>query len=158
MPANAFARRFQAFFPSTQSTPVSTIHNDSTASSQRRESLPQKFLKVRIVTWNMHDSLPKVGVCLPLFSCMSEFCAQGDLTELLGEVPVYNPEWPDNPPLASILPLPANGKHPYHLVVMYFPLSPRSPRSPDLIPSAGQECPTSSGAAYPSRTCIPVIP
>lgn len=58
--ANAFARRLHALFPSTHSPSVSAIPNDSTPSSQRRESLPPRFLKVRIVTWNMHDSLPKV--------------------------------------------------------------------------------------------------
>jgi len=61
-------------------------------------------------------------------------CVQGDLTELLGEVPVYNPEWSDNPPLTSIPPLPADGKHPYHLVVMYLPFSLRSPSGPDFGP------------------------
>ena len=50
----------------------------------------------------------------------SKLCVQGDLTELLGEVPVYDPEWPDSPPPTSIPPLPADGKHPYHLVVVYF--------------------------------------
>lgn len=54
--ANVFARRFHALFPSTQNPP------DSATSSRRRESLPPKFLKVRIVTWNMHDSLPKVRI------------------------------------------------------------------------------------------------
>lgn len=67
----------------------------------------------------MHDSLPKVRIYLPLFY-ISKFCIQGDLTELLGEVPVYQPERSDNPPLTSIPLLPADGKHPYHLVVMYF--------------------------------------
>lgn len=69
-PANTFARRLQAFFPSTQNTPASTVPSDSTASSRRRESLPPRFLKVRIVTWNMHDSLPKVGMHLPFSLCV----------------------------------------------------------------------------------------
>ena len=130
-PANAFARRFglQALFPSTQSPPASTALKDSATSSQRRQSLPPVFLKVRILTWNMHDSLPKVGIYLP-FLCVSEFCTQGDLTELLGEVPVYEPEQLDNPPLTSIPPLPADGKHPYHLVVMYFLPTPAITRKP----------------------------
>ena len=51
-------------------------------------------------------------------SSISEFCTQGDLTELLGEVPVYEPERPDNLPPGSIPLLPADGNHPYHLVVM----------------------------------------
>jgi hypothetical protein len=59
--ANAFARRLHALFPSTQGSSASAIPNDSAPSSQRRESLPPRFLKVRIVTWNMHDSLPKVS-------------------------------------------------------------------------------------------------
>ena len=32
-----------------------------------------KFLKVRIVTWNMHDSLPKVRL-FPLCACVVFFC------------------------------------------------------------------------------------
>lgn len=47
-----------------------------------------------------------------------EFCTQGDLTELLGEVPVYKPDHSNDPLSISIPPLPTDGKHPYHLVVM----------------------------------------
>ena len=70
--ANAFARRLHALFPSAQSSPSSAVINDHTTSSRRRESLPSKFLKVRIVTWNMHDSLPKVGTH-PHLPCVPEF-------------------------------------------------------------------------------------
>ncbi|KAH7928268.1 DNase I-like protein [Leucogyrophana mollusca] len=60
---------------------------------------PPKFLKIRVVTWNMHDSVPR-----------------GDLEELLGNVSPYKqgslsldvPTLPD---------LPADTTHPYHLVV-----------------------------------------
>ena len=62
--ANAFARRLHSLFPSTQNHPASAALNDSATSPRRRESLPPKFLKVRIVTWNMHDSLPKVRIHL----------------------------------------------------------------------------------------------
>lgn len=53
-------------------------------------------------------------------SHVPEFRTQGDLTELLGEVPVYEPEHSSDPPLVSVPQLPADGKHPYHLVVVYF--------------------------------------
>jgi hypothetical protein len=70
--ANAFARRLHALFPSAQSSPSSAIINGHATSSRRRESLLPKFLKVRIVTWNMHDSLPKVSIH-PYLLHMAEF-------------------------------------------------------------------------------------
>lgn len=79
---------------------------------------------------------------------------QGDLTELLGKVPVYQPEQPDGAPLASVPSLPADGKHPYHFVVMYLILFLGIVPNPELTSSAGQECPTLSGAVYVSRTHI----
>ena len=60
------------------------------------------------------------SVNTPHLPLMPEFGTQGDLTELLGEVPVYKSERPDDTSLTSIPPLPADGNHPYHLVVMYF--------------------------------------
>ncbi|KAH6909187.1 hypothetical protein BKA70DRAFT_1277736 [Coprinopsis sp. MPI-PUGE-AT-0042] len=57
-----------------------------------------KGLKVRMVTWNMHDSLPK-----------------GELEELLGKVPAYT--GPTCPP-GTFPTLPAGSDHPYHFVVV----------------------------------------
>ncbi|KAI1797486.1 DNase I-like protein [Ganoderma leucocontextum] len=60
-----------------------------------------KFIKVRILTWNMHDSLPK-----------------GDCQELLGSVPPFVPSDspPDVPPtLPTFSPSP---DHPYHFVIV----------------------------------------
>ncbi|KAF8501421.1 DNase I-like protein, partial [Russula emetica] len=57
------------------------------------------FLKIRIVTWNMHESLPK-----------------GDLQELLGQVPTCTPSIEEHS--STGLPhLPNNPEHAYHLVV-----------------------------------------
>ncbi|KAF9523548.1 Endonuclease/exonuclease/phosphatase [Crepidotus variabilis] len=98
------------------------MHTNANASSPLYNGLPTiediispgngtvnpKFLKIRFITWNMHDSLPK-----------------GDLEELLGKVPVYNPS-PSKP--GAFPRLPDDAFHPFHLVVI-----------------AGQECPTPSG-------------
>ncbi|KIY68852.1 DNase I-like protein [Cylindrobasidium torrendii FP15055 ss-10] len=57
-----------------------------------------KALKVRILTWNMHDSVPK-----------------GNIEELFGKVPFYTP--PHEPP-TSFPEFPNGEAHPYHLVVV----------------------------------------
>ncbi|KAF9493363.1 DNase I-like protein [Pleurotus eryngii] len=58
-----------------------------------------KALKIKIVTWNMHDSLPK-----------------GNLEELLGGVPLYTKAKTES---TSGLPnLPSEDVHPYHIVVV----------------------------------------
>ncbi|TDL25516.1 DNase I-like protein [Rickenella mellea] len=61
---------------------------------------PSRFLKVRIITWNMHDSVPK-----------------GNLEDLLGQVPPYSPRT-DVEQENEIPDLEADGAHPYHLVVV----------------------------------------
>ena len=48
-------RRLQALFP--QPNRVDSSRRTNPAPSARKDP---RFLKVRIVTWNMHDSLPKV--------------------------------------------------------------------------------------------------
>lgn len=58
-------------------------------------------LKVRIMTWNMHGTIPK-----------------GDLEILLGHCDVYRPE--EVPPREEGMPppLPMDNQHPYHMVVI----------------------------------------
>lgn len=57
----------------------------------------RESIKVKVVTWNMGDSLPK-----------------GDLTVLLGEVPTYT----GGSPTGGLPILPVEDKHPYHIVVV----------------------------------------
>jgi len=71
----------------------------------------------------MHESLPKVyAYSLILVYAFVEYLrarmAQGDLQELLGQVPTYTS--PDEEHSSTSLPhLPNNSEHAYHLVVMY---------------------------------------
>ncbi|KAF9448611.1 DNase I-like protein [Macrolepiota fuliginosa MF-IS2] len=84
--------RLQSYLPSSPSSPKSVPPK----SIQNVKPQPN-FLKVKIVTWNMHDSLPK-----------------GDLEELLGKVPSYSPSPPDTPfPIFS-----NDDAHPYHIIVV----------------------------------------
>ncbi|PCH42639.1 DNase I-like protein [Wolfiporia cocos MD-104 SS10] len=124
------ARRLQALFPSSPPSPS----KDPSASPQpSRLELPQPppaqpssrpFLKVRILTWNMHDSLPKVftpELVLKVTGLLKH--VKGDLTELLGPIPAHNPvASPGLPTLSS------DPSHPYHIVIV-----------------AGQECPSALG-------------
>ncbi|KAJ7726045.1 inositol polyphosphate phosphatase [Mycena maculata] len=90
--------RLQGLFPTSPTTGVQPVP-ESPVSPRRSSIAAPKFLKVRIVTWNMHDSVPK-----------------GDLEELLGKVPSY--VTPDIP-IAGLFPqLPPGDCHPYHLVVI----------------------------------------
>ncbi|CDO74365.1 hypothetical protein BN946_scf184355.g13 [Trametes cinnabarina] len=127
--------RLQALFPSA---PHLNVHHppnpaDSPATPHSPVPDPPKFIKVRILTWNMHDSLPKVRFPIStLFSLRSHILlpVQGDVEELLGSVPISNPSDPlpkDDPP-PSLPAFPANPEHPYHIVIV-----------------AGQECPSASG-------------
>ncbi|KIK25064.1 hypothetical protein PISMIDRAFT_362999 [Pisolithus microcarpus 441] len=97
--------RLQALFPAQQGTVTTTNPSQNPVSfpAARLPSprMPSKFIKVRILTWNMHDSLPK-----------------GDLEELLGAVPPYDSHKQTSsspPPFPQLSPEPV---HPYHLVVM----------------------------------------
>ncbi|KAJ6513431.1 inositol polyphosphate phosphatase [Mycena sanguinolenta] len=96
--------RLQGLFPSspTTDTPPSLPEPSPIVSprrsSRRSSAVVPNGLKIRLVTWNMHDSLPK-----------------GDLEELLGKVPSYTA--PDVPP-TGFPQLPPDDRHPYHLVVV----------------------------------------
>ncbi|KDQ57260.1 hypothetical protein JAAARDRAFT_79029 [Jaapia argillacea MUCL 33604] len=103
-PPNVLAR-LHALLPPSQNAsahpPTPLSRNPSTASrplTPRKASVnPPRPLKVRIMTWNMHESLPK-----------------GHLEELLGAVPSYTPQ---DPP-GAFPAFPADENHPYHIVVV----------------------------------------
>ncbi|KAJ7903712.1 inositol polyphosphate phosphatase [Mycena olivaceomarginata] len=109
-PPQPILARLQGLFPAspTTDTPPPMPEPLSSNSSSRRFNIPKtpkirssivpNSLKVRIVTWNMHDSIPK-----------------GDLEELLGKVPAYTT--PDVPP-SGFPQLPPEDCHPYHFVVV----------------------------------------
>lgn len=60
-------------------------------------------MKIKIISWNMHDSIPG-----------------GDLEQLLGPIPPHIPSSFDLPPNDCNLPdLGDDDLHPYHLVVVY---------------------------------------
>ncbi|KAF9039704.1 DNase I-like protein [Hymenopellis radicata] len=107
--------RLQGLFPHSPShgphSALDPFNTQATTPSPSRIPSTPKFLKVRILTWNMHDSVPK-----------------GDLEELLGKVPFYNPPPTDDSAINPFPALPVDELHPYHLVVV-----------------AGQECPSLSG-------------
>ncbi|KAI0029113.1 hypothetical protein K488DRAFT_89071 [Vararia minispora EC-137] len=131
---NVFSRLHALFPPLSQSAiPSPSPSIESPSSFSGLPPPPPKALKVRILTWNMHESLPKVrpmsvlDVDAPRRGGVPAPHCHGDLTELLGAVPAYAPRLPLNDPHAFPY-LPEDGEHPYHLVVV-----------------AGQECPTLSG-------------
>ncbi|KAF8072118.1 inositol polyphosphate phosphatase [Lyophyllum atratum] len=101
--------RLQGLFPPTSSQTGSTS-STSAPRSMPEKALPplpppkptiarRKPLKIRIITWNMHDSVPK-----------------GDLEELLGKVPLWSSTSAD--PSGVIPEFPVEAGHPYHLVVV----------------------------------------
>ncbi|KAJ7158921.1 inositol polyphosphate phosphatase [Mycena filopes] len=92
--------RLQGLFPASPTTatqPTPSI-DPPPLPSRKPSVVPLKALKIRVVSWNMHDSVPK-----------------GDLEELLGHVPSY--KGLDIPP-GSFPELPADDGHPYHYVVI----------------------------------------
>ncbi|KAH9018468.1 hypothetical protein EDB85DRAFT_2294492 [Lactarius pseudohatsudake] len=96
----ALFTRLQSLLPQGPSSTQTSSHdgNSSLPTAQPRKPT---FLKVRIVTWNMHESLPK-----------------GDLQELLGEVPVSTPPSSDEHPSTNLPRLANDSNHTYHLVVI----------------------------------------
>ncbi|KAI9001520.1 DNase I-like protein [Trametes punicea] len=102
--------RLQALFPSAAHPQPSPVGPPATSHPPVQD--PPKCIKVRILTWNMHDSLPK-----------------GNVEDLLGSVPLSNPDLPSGDVFTPSLPaFPATPDHPYHIVIV-----------------AGQECPSASG-------------
>ncbi|KAF8484379.1 hypothetical protein JB92DRAFT_3028984 [Gautieria morchelliformis] len=95
--------RLQALFPpslsSSPSIPTPTIPPSAVTSPSA--SNPE-FIKTRIITWNMHDSLPK-----------------GNLEELLGSVPLFTPRsMVDDGDRMALPGLSLEETHPYHIVVV----------------------------------------
>ncbi|KAH9958573.1 hypothetical protein BC827DRAFT_1218921 [Russula dissimulans] len=98
----ALFTRLHALLPqSPLSAHLSTDgNNPSSPSAIQAPQRQPTFLKVRIVTWNMHESLPK-----------------GDLQELLGHVPTYTSPAEEHPS-TSLPHVPNDAEHAYHLVVI----------------------------------------
>ncbi|KAK7032983.1 carbohydrate-binding module family 5 protein [Favolaschia claudopus] len=99
-PPQPLFARLQGLFPSSPTAMDAPLMPEPLplGSPGQSSSVSAKALKIRIVTWNMHESLPK-----------------GDLEELLGRVPSYTAldELPTGFPQ-----LPPGDCHPYHLVVV----------------------------------------
>ncbi|KIJ52652.1 hypothetical protein M422DRAFT_202876 [Sphaerobolus stellatus SS14] len=94
-----FIARLQAAF-----FPPSLPHNALTLQEPINSPKPilPKYIKTRIITWNMHDSLPK-----------------GNLEELLGTVPLYTPRNIHSDAERLAIPgLSLDDSHPYHILVI----------------------------------------
>ncbi|KAG7089700.1 hypothetical protein E1B28_011355 [Marasmius oreades] len=97
--------RLQGLFPNPpgSGSPISGINDLGTNEKQSRPGRSHRFLnnpkslKVRILTWNMHDSIPK-----------------GALEELFGKVPLYTPSVAST----SLPQFATDTDHPYHLIVV----------------------------------------
>lgn len=84
----------------TQHVPTASVRTPSAAAKVSAPLPNRQAIKIRVVSWNLGDSVPK-----------------GDLSSLLGEVPPYHP--PDH--LVTSLPIfdETDGDgHPYHLIVV----------------------------------------
>ncbi|KAG6873244.1 hypothetical protein C0995_001264 [Termitomyces sp. Mi166 len=99
----AVLARLQALFPPTPTqSSVPAEKSFLPVSLPKPASKTRKAFKIRILTWNMHDSVPK--------ACF------GDLEELLGKVPLWSPS---NSTASGRIPnFPLEAAHPYHLVVV----------------------------------------
>ncbi|KAF8905009.1 hypothetical protein CPB84DRAFT_627288 [Gymnopilus junonius] len=100
--------RLQSFFPRSPKTvdsatiyPEDAVRHENTSPLPSSRDIGLKYFKIKLLTWNMHDSLPK-----------------GELGELFGTVPPYSQPTTGH----GIFPvLPNNSDHPYHLVVVNAP-------------------------------------
>ncbi|KAJ3744193.1 inositol polyphosphate phosphatase [Lentinula detonsa] len=101
-PQQSVISRLQGLFPASPNAlsgiPPSANSDTVLRPSQSSTTAP-KFLKVRILTWNMHDSVPK-----------------GNLEELFSKIPLYTP------PIASSTPqfpqFKTDADHPYHVILV----------------------------------------
>ncbi|KAF7327614.1 hypothetical protein MKEN_00340600 [Mycena kentingensis (nom. inval.)] len=94
--------RLQALFPTSPTTtngPIPPPLSPGPANHYGEKGpKPSVSLKIRMVSWNMHSSLPK-----------------GDLTHLFGRVPLYRPSELSE---SGIPQFPVEDQHPYHLIVV----------------------------------------
>ncbi|KAF8588898.1 DNase I-like protein [Ramaria rubella] len=93
--------RLQALFPPTSSSPSTSSPTSLPPTAASLSVLSPAFIKTRIITWNMHDSLPK-----------------GNLEELLGTVPLYTPSTLEAADKMALPGLSLEETHPYHLIVV----------------------------------------
>ncbi|KAL4066753.1 hypothetical protein J3A83DRAFT_4374808 [Scleroderma citrinum] len=105
-PSQPIFSRLQALLPASSGIPATAPYSQNDGGSfppSRLQSArkPPKFMKIRIVTWNMHDSLPK-----------------GDLEELLGAVAPYEGDNQGNSCTSTLPQMNGDPAHPYHLVVI----------------------------------------
>ncbi|KAG8801460.1 hypothetical protein FRC16_000403 [Serendipita sp. 398] len=94
--------RFQAhFLPHSSSPPAAAATTVTPGNVGPPPEIPEPdYVKIRIVTWNMNETLPK-----------------GDLAPLLGEVPAYQKNSNEKPDL-KIPDLSLADDHPYHFVLI----------------------------------------
>ncbi|KAH8094443.1 DNase I-like protein [Cristinia sonorae] len=95
--------RLHALFPTSSpsvSQESSTVSTMTTVEATQPPAEMPKFIKIRMLTWNMYDSLPK-----------------GDLEELLGSARSVDSGYIPHDP-ETLPDLPADSNHPYHLVVV----------------------------------------
>ncbi|CDZ97202.1 Inositol polyphosphate 5-phosphatase and related proteins [Phaffia rhodozyma] len=92
----------------THTSKSATLSNDKVPETgedileeQEIQAGGRDFLKIRFLTWNMHDSIPK-----------------GDLAPLLGRVPPYSHIGSEDTADGKLPKLPLNDEHPYHLIVI----------------------------------------
>lgn len=122
--------RLHSFLPSAKFTKSAMDLQTQQATSQSsvipETSVPKptqpapRPLKVRIVTWNMHDTLPKVRCFLASTGYPSFVVSfnQGNLEDLLGTVAPYVP-YPEGETDKFRIPnMTLEDCHPYHLVVV----------------------------------------
>ncbi|KAG8823897.1 hypothetical protein FRC18_010642 [Serendipita sp. 400] len=93
--------RFQAHFLPHSSSPPAAATTVTPGNVGPPPEIPEPdYVKIRIVTWNMNETLPK-----------------GDLAPLLGEVPAYQKNSNEKPDL-KIPDLSLADDHPYHFVLI----------------------------------------
>jgi hypothetical protein len=85
---------------------IVTENGEQEISEEDRITGKRDVLKVRFVTWNMHDSIPK-----------------GDLTPLLGKVPIYVPPSEEEISSGKLPRLKLDASHPYQYVFSFCPFS-----------------------------------
>ncbi|KAF8515384.1 DNase I-like protein [Hysterangium stoloniferum] len=91
--------RLHAFLPNTLSPGHSQLQSSPAQATRTAEAA---YIKTRIITWNMHDSLPK-----------------GNLEDLLGIVPPFTPRSiVDDKDRMALPGLSLEEGHPYHIIVV----------------------------------------